>query len=204
MSRHGYRLVIVVAVVALALVGCGDDDQTDLDLPDNDAVTEPDDVSDADADQDEAQDTADEPEADDPTDDPASDDAPHDDDVLVELAGPTPASLRGGACYVDEGVLHVTAGFATGIGPDRPQDEPLAMGTVTIVAPAMDGTHGPGEASVTLDDAGSELAEDSPSVTVEPGLMTGSFDGDEVSGTWSCPGVLTVEQLNDLRDYLDG
>jgi hypothetical protein len=129
---------------------------------------------------------------------------PISDDVTVEISGAFDQVFRGGACFVDEGFLQIVAGFATGIGPNRPQASPYANGTVFLIAPAEEGELDTGAILNVVRESDSEfILAETPALSVDPGLLTGTFESDMVSGSWSCPAVLTAEQLQDLQaDYI--
>jgi hypothetical protein len=121
------------------------------------------------------------------------------DDVTVELHGEVEMTFRGGSCVVDQDVLTVNAGYKHGFGAPRPQESPWANGTLTLIGPAEEGEHDTGYALVAFresDDA--VLLDEAPRVTLEPGFLSGTFEGARVSGSFSCPEVLTIEEFNDL------
>jgi hypothetical protein len=178
------RLATILAVAVLVLGACSDDDGTDEGGADTSTTAADGDNGDADGPDDGG------------TGNPLSD------DVTVEITGAFTQTFRGGACTVDEGYLQVVAGFATGVGPNRPQGSPYANGTVQFIVPAEEGDQDESILNLVRESDSEFILAETPAVSVDPGLATGTFESDLVSGSWSCPGVLTAEQFQDLVEDL--
>jgi hypothetical protein len=189
-SSTSRAVAALVAVAILLLGACSDDDTAD----DSPTTTAPSELGGGDADDGDADDgDADDGDAPDPGGNPVTD------DVTIEIAGLFDQTFRGGFCTIADGILQIAAGYATGIGPNRPQGSPYANATVQLMGPAEDGEHDTGFALVgMLESDDSVVLDQAPSVTIEPGFLSGTFESPEVTGSFTCPTVLTAEQLNDL------
>ena len=184
------RLVALLAAAALVLGACSDDDSTDDEAANSTTTVAGDDgdnVGDDDGDG---------------SDDDGVTGNPLSDDVTFEITGAFTQTFRGGACTVDQGYLQVVAGYATGVGPNRTQDSPYANGTVQFIVPAEEGAQDESILNLVRESDSEFILAETPPVTVDPGLATGTFESDLVSGSWSCPGVLTAEQFQDLVEDL--
>jgi hypothetical protein len=194
------RLVALLLATTLGLAGCSDDDSDGDAAPPTTARSGDDDTTGADGNgNDDAEGEGEGEDAGEATGNPISD------DVVIVVTGAFDQTFRGGACYVDEGILQVVAGYATGIGPNRVQDSPYANGTAFVIAQAMEGEQPTGSMVNVVRESDSEfLLAETPAIDIAPGLLTGTFEGSEASGSWSCPTILTAEQLQDLQaDYIN-
>lgn len=172
--------VLVLALVALA--GCSDDD-----TPQADPAPTTDSTSDGDEGQDDG------------NGEPSTGN-PVTDGVVIEVRGRFDQTFRGGVCSIEEGMFQVVAGYKTGVGPNVPQGSPYANATVFLMGPAEDGEH---ETNFLLagilESDDSVVIDEAPTVSIEPGFLSGTFESADFSGSFTCPAVLTAEQVNDLR-----
>jgi hypothetical protein len=115
------------------------------------------------------------------------------DAVTIEIHGLLEQTLVGGACYVEEGYLHVHAGWNSSNGSDQGPPHPDANGL--IVTLAQEGTSPIGHPTLMVWGAQSgSILYRSPSTVRDAGLLTGTFSGDGVHGRWSCPQVVVSDR----------
>lgn len=124
------------------------------------------------------------------------------DDVAVQLTGSVDQTFTGGACTLGQGFLQISAGYSTGLGPPRPQGSPWANGTMQVIINGEEGEQENAIVNLVRESDSEFILAETGTAVVGEGLTTGTFEAETVSGSWTCPKVLSPEELQELTERL--
>lgn len=116
--------------------------------------------------------------------------------VQITVHGAIEAVFSGGVCYVDDGFLHVTAGFGLS-DSEVEQIGPYPRGYGFILGTATPGSEEPGRPDVTIADNEHDFTDlgSNASLVKSADLLSGTFSSDDIYGDYSCPFLTPPEDL---------
>lgn len=127
------------------------------------------------------------------------------DDVSVQLAGSVDQTFTGGVCTIGPGgFLQIVAGYSTGLGPPRPQGAPWANGTMQMIITGEEGEQENVIVNLVRESDSEFILAETGTAMVGEGLTTGTFEAETVTGSWTCPQVLSADEYEELTERLAG